>query len=123
MDNHLENSVINSEETETAISKSKAEAETKEKISVEEFTISGDALVDKIKALIHQGNVRRIIIKNKTGQILMEIPMAVGVIGGLISAAFFPEIIAIGVIGAIIAHLTVVIERQESGASHNHNQD
>ena len=44
----------------------------------------------------------------------MEIPMTVGVIGGVVSAAFFPLIAAIGVIGAMVAHLTLVIERQES---------
>ncbi len=121
MDNHLKNTALTSQETKTEISI--PEAEAKEKISVEEFTISGDALVSKIKALIHQGNIRRIILKNEEGHILIEIPMTVGVIGGVISAAFFPVIAAIGVIGAMVAHLTVVIERQESPASNKDDQD
>mgnify|MGYP001799729723 CR=1 FL=1 len=93
-----------------------AETEEKptEKVVLEELKISGDALVTKVKELIHQGNIRRIIIKNEESHTLIEIPMTVGVIGGVISAAFFPVIAAVGIIGAMVAHLTVVIERQES---------
>ncbi len=85
-----------------------------EDISTEELSISGDVLVTKIKELIRQGNVRRIIIKNEEGHTLIEIPMTVGVIGGVIGAAVFPVIAAVGVIGAMVAHLTVVIERRIS---------
>jgi uncharacterized membrane protein len=90
------------------------ETVSQENITVEEIKISGDALVAKIKALIHQGNIRRIIIKNEEGHTLIEIPMTVGVIGGVVSAAFFPVVAAIGVIGAMVAHLTLVIERPTS---------
>ena len=99
------------------------EADQAEKVTVEEFNISGDVLVTKIKELIHQGNIRRIIIKNEEGRTLIEIPMTAGVIGGVISAALFPVIAAIGVIGALVAHLTVVIERQESSVSNDHDQN
>ena len=84
----------------------------KKKVTVEEFKISGDALVSQIKALIQRGNIRRIIIKNEEGHPLIEIPLTVGVIGGTIGAALFPVVAAVGVIGAMVAHLTVVIERQ-----------
>ncbi|PSN15414.1 hypothetical protein C7271_20900 [filamentous cyanobacterium CCP5] len=87
------------------------ESETRETITVEEFRISGDALVAKIKQLVHQGNIRRIIIKNESGHTLIEIPLTVGVIGSAVGAAFFPVIAALGVIGAMVAHLTVVVER------------
>ena len=99
------------------------EAEQIEKVTVEEFNISGDILVTKIKELIHQGNIRRIIIKNEEGRTLIEIPLTVGVIGGVISTALFPVIAALGVIGALVAHLTVVIERQESSPSEDHDQN
>jgi hypothetical protein len=72
------------------------EVKIAEKIGVEEFTINGDALGAKIKELVHQGNIRRIIIKNEEGHILMEIPLTVGVVGGVISAAFFPIMAAVG---------------------------
>ena len=85
-----------------------------ENVSTEELKISGDVLVTKIKELIAQGNVRRIIIKTEENHTLIEIPMTVGVIGSVISAVLFPVIAAVGVIGAMVAHLTVVIERQET---------
>lgn len=87
--------------------------QTEEKVSVEEFTISGDALVAKIKELIHRGNIRRIIIKNEEGRALIEIPLTVGVVGGVLSAALFPVVAAVGVIGAMVAHLTIVVEKRE----------
>jgi Domain of unknown function (DUF4342) len=89
-----------------------AEARTEEKVSVEEFAISGNELVAKVKELVHEGNIRRIIIKNEEGRILIEIPLTVGVVGGVLSAALFPVIAAVGVIGAMVAHLTVVIEKR-----------
>jgi Domain of unknown function (DUF4342) len=87
--------------------------EKKEKIGVEEFSIKGDALSAKIKELVHQGNIRRIILKNEEGHILIEIPLTVGVVGGAISAAFFPILAAVGSIGAMVAHLTIVVEKRE----------
>ena len=87
------------------------EAKTEEKFATEEFRISGDALVTKIKELIHQGNIRRIIIKNEEGGTLIEIPLTIGVVGGVVSAVLFPVIAAVGVIGAMVAHLTIVVEK------------
>jgi hypothetical protein len=84
-----------------------------EKTNAEEFTIRGGDLVDKVKELIHEGNVRRIIIKNEEGRTLIEIPLTVGVVGGVLSAALFPVVAAVGVIGATVAHLTLVIEKKE----------
>ena len=70
-------------------------------------------LVVKIKELIHQGNIRRIILKNEEGRVLIEIPLTVGVVGGVISAALFPVMAAVGAIGAMVAHLTIVLEKHE----------
>jgi Domain of unknown function (DUF4342) len=89
------------------------EAKTEEKIGVEEFTINGDTLVAKIKELIHQGNIRRIILKNEEGRVLIEIPLTVGVVGGVLSATLFPVMAAVGAIGAMVAHLTIVLEKHE----------
>jgi hypothetical protein len=89
------------------------EAKTEEKIGIEEFTISGDALVSKIKELIHQGNIRRIILKNEEGRVLIEIPLTVGVVGGVLTTALFPVMAAVGAMGAMVAHLTIVVEKRE----------
>ncbi|MEO1352202.1 MAG: DUF4342 domain-containing protein [Cyanobacteria bacterium J06635_15] len=121
MDIDLENTVTPSgeppDETNAAIAPTEAETNDQEKVTVEEFKVSGDALVAKIKELIHQGNIRRIIIKNQNGHTLIEIPMTVGVIGGAIGAVIFPVVAAVAVIGAMVTHLTVVIERQASSQS------
>lgn len=83
-----------------------------ENAKTEEFRIQGDELVAKVKTLIHEGNIRRIIVKNETGHTLIEIPLTVGVVGGVLSAALFPVLAAVGAIGAVVAHLTLVIERR-----------
>lgn len=83
------------------------------KVRVEEFSINGDALVSKIKELIHEGNIRRITIKNEEGHPLIEIPLTIGVVGGVVGTAMFPIVAAIGAIGALVAHLTIAIEKVE----------
>jgi hypothetical protein len=88
-------------------------AYTQEKVSVDEVKINGEDLVAKVKELIHEGNIRRIIIKNEEGRILVEVPLTVGVVGGVIGAALFPVIAAVGAIGALVAHMTIIIERTE----------
>ena len=88
-------------------------ANSQEKVRIEEFTITGDVLVAKVQEWIHQGNIRRIIIQNEEGRTLIEVPLTVGVVGGVIGATLFPVIAALGAIGALVAHLKVVIERRE----------
>ncbi len=82
-------------------------------VRVEEFSLNGDALVAKVRELIHQGNIRRIIVKNEEGRVLIEIPLTVGVVGGAIGVTLFPVIAAVGAIGALVAHLTIAIEKVE----------
>ncbi|MGB3241025.1 MAG: DUF4342 domain-containing protein [Geitlerinemataceae cyanobacterium] len=88
-----------------------AQVDTTEKIRVEEFQIDGDTVVTKIKELIHQGNIRRITLKNEAGHTLIEIPMTVGIVGGAIAVTLAPILAAIGAIGALVARLTITIER------------
>lgn len=84
--------------------------ETKdEKKRTEEFKISGSELVDKIKELIHQGNIRRIIIKNDEEKTFFEIPLTWGLVG----AAFMPVLAAMGAIAALVARFTIVVEKEE----------
>lgn len=75
----------------------------------EEQKISGEGLLQRIKELVHQGNVRRITIKNEAGHTLMEIPLTVGVVG----AVLIPVWVAVGAIAALAAHYTLVIEKEE----------
>ncbi|MHC1775033.1 MAG: DUF4342 domain-containing protein [Lentimicrobium sp.] len=75
-----------------------------------EFKVKGEELLAKIKELIHQGNVSRIIIKDEDGKVYLEIPVTVGVIGALL----LPVLAAIGALAALAANFTIeVIKRVE----------
>lgn len=75
----------------------------------EEFKLDGSKVVDKVKELIHEGNIRRIILKNEEGKTLIEIPLTLGVVG----AAFLPVLAAVGAIAALAASMTIVVEKIE----------
>jgi len=73
----------------------------------EQFRISGDELLAKVRELVHEGNVRRITIKNEDGHTLIELPLTFGVIG----AALLPVWAAVGAIAALATHCSIVVER------------
>ncbi|HJU89337.1 MAG TPA: DUF4342 domain-containing protein [Gemmatimonadaceae bacterium] len=83
------------------------EPQTEEHVRTEEHKVSGEGLVAKIKELIRQGNVRRIIIKDENGRSLIEIPLAIGIAGAVLA----PVWIAVGAIAALAANHTLVVER------------
>jgi hypothetical protein len=76
---------------------------------VEEFSINGDELLARVKELVHQGNIRRIIIKNDEGRVLIEIPLTLGVVGALL----MPVAAAVGAIAALATRCTIVVEHVE----------
>ena len=80
-----------------------------EKVRKEEFRVRGDAVIAKIKEILHEGNVRRLIIKNEENNTLIEIPLTIGVVGVLL----LPVWAAIGAIAALAANLTIVVEKVE----------
>jgi len=80
-----------------------------ENIKKEEFKVSGEDVVKKVKELVKEGNVRRIIIKNEEGKTLIEIPLTIGVVG----AVLLPIWAAIGAIAALVANCTIVVEKKE----------
>ena len=82
---------------------------TEEKVKSEEFKVDGEQLVAKIKEIVHEGNIRRITIKNEKGDVLIEIPLTIGVVGVIL----LPVWAAIGAIAALAAHLTIVVEKVE----------
>lgn len=77
------------------------------KVRVEELEVTGEKLLATIRELIHQGNVRRIVIRNAKGVTLLEIPLVLGIAG----AVFVPVWAAIGALAALVAKLTLVVER------------
>ncbi len=80
-----------------------------EKFRTEEFRVDGEELLGKIKQLVHEGNVRRVIIKNKEGRTVMEIPLTIGVVGALLA----PTLAAVGAIAALLTEATVIVEKTE----------
>ena len=81
-----------------------------EKTWTEEFQTSGEELVTKVKELVHEGNVRRIIIKNEEGKTLIEVPLTLGVVGALL----LPTLAALGAIAALVADCTIIVEKAEA---------
>lgn len=75
----------------------------------EELSVSADNLVKKVKELIHEGNVRRLTIKDERGNRLLEIPVTVGVVGVILA----PWLAALGAIAALATRCTIEVERRE----------
>jgi len=90
-----------------------SEFSTEEKVRVEEFKISGDSLIARFKELIQQGKLRRLVIKNSQGRQLADIPLIAGLVGGVAGAIVFPIAAILATVGAVVAHLTVAVERKE----------
>ena len=74
----------------------------------EEFKVSGEELVEKIKEIIKEGNARKIIIKNENGESVAEFPLTIGAIGALIA----PILAAVGAIAALLTKCTIVVEKK-----------
>ena len=74
----------------------------------EEFKLSGDDIVGKIREIIEEGNARRIILRNAEGHNLIEIPLTVGLVG----AALLPIYAALGAAVALAVNLTIVVEKR-----------
>ncbi len=83
------------------------DVETEENVQTEEHQVKGESLLSKIRELVHQGNIRRIIIKTGEGKTLIEIPLSLGVVG----IALVPVWAAIGAIAALAVDLKVVVEK------------
>jgi hypothetical protein len=71
--------------------------------------VAGDRVLEKVKEIIREGNVRRITIRNEEGRTLIEIPLTVGVVGALL----LPVWAAIGAIAALVANCSIEVERED----------
>jgi uncharacterized protein DUF4342 len=80
----------------------------------EELSATGDELIDRVKSLVNEGNVRRIIIK-QDDRTLVELPLTIGVVGVLLA----PQLAAIGAIAALVTRCTITVEREDSGKGNN----
>jgi hypothetical protein len=83
----------------------------------EELEVAGNQLVDRVKELIEEGNVRKVIIRNPDGRTLLEIPLTIGVVAGGALFAFYPIIAAVGALAALVARVTIEVVREEPDAT------
>lgn len=74
----------------------------------ETFEVKGEDLLKKIKDLINEGNVRRIIIKDKDQKVIMEVPLTIGVVGAVLA----PALAAIGAVAALVTECSITVERK-----------
>ena len=79
------------------------------KVTSEEYSVSSDNLIERVKELLHEGNVTRIIVKNEKDEVLLEIPATVGVIGVVLA----PWLAALGTIAALATNCRIVVEKRE----------
>ena len=82
---------------------------TEEKIRIEEYKVTGDELVHKVKQIVHEGNIRKISIKTEGGNTLLEFPLTIGVVG----AVLLPLWAALGAAAALITDCTISVEKVE----------
>jgi len=85
----------------------------------EGFRVTGDKVVATIKELIHQGNVRHVVIKNDEGRTLIEFPVSIGLAG----AVLLPVWAGVGAIAAMVTHCTIEVERATDEASDPEDED
>lgn len=79
------------------------------KTTKESFTLNGENLLNKVKELVNEGNIRKIAIHDKTGKELMSFPLTVGVVG----AVFAPVLAAVGAMAALVGECSITVEREE----------
>jgi hypothetical protein len=75
----------------------------------EEIKVSGEELISKVKQLVKEGNVRRLIVKDKDGKILVELPLTVGVVGVILA----PVLAAVGAIAALVTECSIIVVREK----------
>ncbi len=80
----------------------------------EEIEVAGHELIKKVKELIKEGNIRRIILKKENGDVLFEIPLTAGVAVGGAALLFAPVLAAVGAIAGMVTHAKIEIIREDS---------
>lgn len=80
-----------------------------EQFHTEEFSVNGEQLLAKVKELLRQGNIRRVIIKDKSGKVLVEFPLTIGLVGAVLA----PTLAAVGAVAALVTEATIVVEKTE----------
>jgi len=80
-----------------------------EPFRTEEFSVNGEQLLAKVKELLREGNIRRVMIKDKSGKVLVEFPLTIGLVGAVLA----PTLAAVGAVAALVTEATIVVEKTE----------
>ncbi len=97
--------------------------ESERKQTNEEFEVDAGKVVDEVKKLIAQGNVRRLILRKENDEVLMEIPLTAGVAAGSILTIFAPVLAALGAMAALLARVKIQVVRIDNDPSVEDKQD
>lgn len=103
---------MNENENVTTVTPQPQEPE-KRRTWVEEIGLQGNQLVDRMRDLVAEGNVRRVVIRTKEGRELLAVPMTVGVLGGGVIALAAPIWAAVGALAALVAQVKLEVVREE----------
>jgi hypothetical protein len=79
----------------------------------EELEVAGSQLVERVRELIEEGNVRRLIIRNPEGRTLIEIPLTIGAVAGGALLVFYPVLAGLVAIGGLLARVRIEVVREE----------
>lgn len=96
------------EQAEVEVEGIEVEAEVGEEAS-EEYEVRGEDLLSRVKELVREGNIRRITIRSEQGNTLIEIPLAIGVVGAML----LPVWASVGALAALVTNCTIAVERRE----------
>lgn len=96
-------------EVEVEVEEVKEDAEEGSEETREEYSVCGEDLLTRVKELVREGNIRRITIRSDEGNTLIEIPLAIGVVGAML----LPVWAAVGAIAALVTNCTIAVERRE----------
>jgi len=84
---------------------------SEEKVRTEEYSVSADDAVKKIKEILDEGNVRRIIVQTEEGKTLIEFPLTIGVAAAAGVLLLAPLLAAVGALAAIVTDMRIVVEK------------
>lgn len=96
------------ESTKKKTQSTRSKKTSQDSTRTENFKVAGGQVVEKVKELIKEGNVRKISIKDKKGKTIIEFPLTIGVIG----TVFAPVLAGVGAIAALIGECTITVERE-----------
>jgi hypothetical protein len=98
------------EKEQEAMTQTDPNTNVEQKTVYEELQVAGEQLLSRVKEIVHEGNVRRIIIKGEEGNTIMEIPLTIGVVGTLIA----PQLAALGALTALVTRCSIQVIRTET---------